>query len=101
MWMWTRALVVSGCRCISAEAKCQTNDEWLGPLRPSSFVLRRFWLEALMATAEERMKILKMVEEGKVSAEDGAKLLSALKDSRKGAGASAARPMGGAPRWFR
>ncbi len=40
-----------------------------------------------MATTEERMKILKMIEEGKVSAEEGAKLLSAL--------ASANRPAGG------
>jgi SHOCT-like domain len=40
-----------------------------------------------MATTEERMKILKMIEEGKVSAEEGAKLLSAL--------ASANRPLGG------
>jgi hypothetical protein len=40
-----------------------------------------------MATTEERMKILKMIEDGKVSAEEGAKLLSAL--------ASANRPMGG------
>lgn len=31
-----------------------------------------------MATTEERMKILKMIEEGKLSAEEGAKLLSAL-----------------------
>ena len=54
-----------------------------------------------MATAEERMKILKMVEEGKISAEDGAKLLSALKDSRKGAGTPASGPMGGEARWFR
>jgi hypothetical protein len=40
-----------------------------------------------MATTEERMKILKMIEEGKVSAEEGAKLLSAL--------ASANRPLSG------
>jgi len=40
-----------------------------------------------MATTEERMKILKMIEEGKVSAEEGAKLLTAL--------ASANRPAGG------
>jgi hypothetical protein len=40
-----------------------------------------------MATTEERMKILKMIEEGKVSAEEGAKLLAAL--------ASANRPLGG------
>jgi len=40
-----------------------------------------------MATTEERMKILKMIEEGKVSAEEGAKLLAAL--------ANANRPLGG------
>jgi len=40
-----------------------------------------------MASVEERMKILKMIEEGKVSAEEGAKLLSAL--------ASANRPLSG------
>jgi hypothetical protein len=40
-----------------------------------------------MATMEERMKILKMIEEGKLSAEEGAKLLSAL--------GSANRPLGG------
>ena len=33
-----------------------------------------------MANAEERMKILKMIEEGKISAEDGAKLLAALSE---------------------
>ncbi len=31
-----------------------------------------------MANSEERMKILKMIEEGKLSAEEGAKLLTAL-----------------------
>ena len=36
-----------------------------------------------MANVEERMKILKLIEEGKISAEEGAKLLSALSDSRK------------------
>ena len=54
-----------------------------------------------MATAEERMKILKMVEEGKISAEDGAKLLSALSDGRKSAGAPATGATGGEARWFR
>jgi hypothetical protein len=37
-----------------------------------------------MANSEERMKILKMIEEGKISADEGSKLLSALNDSRKG-----------------
>lgn len=36
-----------------------------------------------MATVEERMKVLKLIEEGKISAEEGAKLLAALADSRK------------------
>ena len=35
-----------------------------------------------MATTEERMKILKMIQEGKITAEEGAKLLSALRESR-------------------
>jgi hypothetical protein len=45
-----------------------------------------------MASTEERMKILKMVEEGKLSVEDGAKLLAALSGgngSSASAGASA------------
>lgn len=37
-----------------------------------------------MATNEERMKILKMIQEGKITAEEGAKLLAALRESRKG-----------------
>lgn len=35
----------------------------------------------MMATSEERMKILQMIQEGKISAEDGAKLLSAITDN--------------------
>ncbi|NOY99446.1 MAG: DUF2089 domain-containing protein [Chloroflexi bacterium] len=51
-----------------------------------------------MATTAERMKILKMIEEGKITAEQGAELLSALADKKKGrAGALS----GGAPRWLR
>lgn len=38
-----------------------------------------------MASVEERMKILKMIEEGKLGAEDGARLLNALNESRKNA----------------
>jgi len=36
-----------------------------------------------MASIEERMKILKMIEEGKVSVEEGAKLLSALSSANR------------------
>jgi len=36
-----------------------------------------------MATAEERMEILRMVQSGQVSAEEGAKLLEALKENVK------------------
>lgn len=32
----------------------------------------------MMATSEERLKILQMIQDGKISAEDGAKLLSAI-----------------------
>ncbi len=48
-----------------------------------------------MTTAEERMKILKMIEEGKISPEEGAKLLAALSEGRRGPGLpNAQRPMG-------
>jgi hypothetical protein len=52
-----------------------------------------------MASVEERMKILKMIEEGKLSAEEGAKLIAALSERRPGP----PRPpgMAGAPRWLR
>jgi hypothetical protein len=39
-----------------------------------------------MATTEERLKILKMIEEGKVSAEEGAKLLAALTSGNRPTG---------------
>ena len=39
-----------------------------------------------MTSIEERMKILKMIEEGKISAEEGAKLLAALREARRGPG---------------
>ena len=39
-----------------------------------------------MASVEERMKILKMIEEGKVSMEEGAKLLSALSNANRPSG---------------
>src|SRR5882672_3514887 len=48
-----------------------------------------------MTTAEERMKILDMVRDGKVSAEEAARLLQALQSgAKKGTG-------GRDPRWLR
>ena len=55
-----------------------------------------------MANSEERMKILKMIEEGKISADEGSKLLSALSDSRRGASMPPrSSGMGGSARWLR
>jgi len=54
-----------------------------------------------MATTEERLQILKMIEEGKISAAEGAELLRAL--DTKGERSQPMEPMKGssAPRWFR
>ena len=56
-----------------------------------------------MAKTEERMKILKLIEEGKISAEEGAKLLSALSDSSRGIPPPPRPPgvPGGPARWLR
>ncbi len=54
-----------------------------------------------MASAEERMKILKMIEEGKLSAEDGAKLLAALSDGRRGQASASSARAAGTGRWLR
>lgn len=56
-----------------------------------------------MASSEERMKILKMIEEGKLSAEEGTKLLSALSGPRPPTPPRAPGMPGmpGAPRWLR
>ena len=53
-----------------------------------------------MASSEERMKILKMIEDGKLSAEEGTKLLMALSEKRL---PTPPRPPGmpGSPRWLR
>jgi hypothetical protein len=61
--------------------------------------------EINMASVEERMKVLKMIEEGKITAEEGTKLLSALDDTRKaGRGPMPPTPPaapGGPARWLR
>jgi hypothetical protein len=57
-----------------------------------------------MTSVEERMKILKMIEEGKISAEEGAKLLAALAEGRRSSldPTAAGRPgRPGAPRTLR
>ena len=57
-----------------------------------------------MTSVEERMKILKMIEDGKISAEEGAKLLAALAEgSRSSPGPAAPGKPGrpGAPRTLR
>ena len=53
-----------------------------------------------MATTEERMKILTMIREGKITAEEGAKLLSALGEGQKSSRSTGSRASG-EPRWFR
>jgi hypothetical protein len=55
-----------------------------------------------MTSVEERMKILKMIEEGKISADEGSKLLAALSDARRGMPMPPRPPgMGGPARWLR
>ena len=49
-----------------------------------------------MANSDERMKILKMIEAGKISADEGAKLLAALSETRRGPFGSAS-PAGSGP----
>ena len=53
-----------------------------------------------MATTEERMQILNMVAEGKITAEEGAKLLGALEPERKKEMRSVTESPSAA-RWFR
>ena len=56
-----------------------------------------------MASTEERLQILKMIQEGKITAEEGAKLLQALSAGGKGDRRAPTPPVMGAsdPRWFR
>jgi len=54
-----------------------------------------------MATTEERLKILKMIEEGKITAEEGARLLAALAESRKQPRKPPPRGGSGGTRWLR
>lgn len=53
-----------------------------------------------MATTEERMKILTMIREGKITAAEGAKLLAALSAGERSHRPHPTKPTG-QPRWFR
>lgn len=54
----------------------------------------------MMATNEERMKILKMIDEDKITAEEGAKLLAALNQQHKSTRRKSIRETSGAS-WLR
>ncbi len=54
-----------------------------------------------MVTSDERLKILKMIDEGKISAEEGAKLLAALAESDKPSRRTPMRTASGPARWLR
>ena len=55
-----------------------------------------------MTTAEERMKILKMIQDGRITAEEGSKLLKALtSSSQKPRRQATARTSAGGARWLR
>jgi hypothetical protein len=54
-----------------------------------------------MASAEERMQILKMIEEGKISAADGAELLRALGKDKSSTPPPPLKGGASNPRWFR
>jgi hypothetical protein len=49
----------------------------------------------MMATTDDRMRILRMIQEGKITAEEGARLLAALRESRKEPRPSAVISRGG------
>jgi hypothetical protein len=53
-----------------------------------------------MATSEERLRILRMIQEGKITAAEGMKLLESLNQSGKTTQA-ASQPAGREARWFR
>ncbi|MBL7199424.1 MAG: hypothetical protein ISS56_04690 [Anaerolineae bacterium] len=50
-----------------------------------------------MTVSEERARILQMVSEGKISAEDGVNLLNALRGTKE----ATQRPRESSPRWLR
>ncbi len=54
-----------------------------------------------MVTSDERMRILRMIDEGKITAEEGARLLAALRDSRKDVRSSPIQPTRLGKGWMR
>ena len=55
-----------------------------------------------MPTSEERMRVLRMIEEGKISADEGARLLKALEKSRRKQGRRPSAAAGeNSGRWMR
>jgi hypothetical protein len=54
-----------------------------------------------MTTAEERLKILKMIQEGTISADEGAKLLKALTSSSQSRAPRRTTLQAGGARWLR
>lgn len=54
-----------------------------------------------MATSEERLRILRMVEQGQVSAEDGARLLDALNAAAQRRSDASPVASAASARWFR
>jgi hypothetical protein len=55
----------------------------------------------MMASTEERMRILRMIDEGKITAEEGAKLLTALSETPKVKPRKSLRDAAGGARWLR
>jgi DUF4097 and DUF4098 domain-containing protein YvlB len=59
-------------------------------------------MEAKMATTEERMQILKMIENKQITAEEGAKLLAALEEHDRAESAAKVKPSPTTSgKWFR
>jgi len=54
-----------------------------------------------MATSTERLKILKLVQERKISAEEGIELLDLLSDKNQKGATTATEPVPPAAHWFR
>ena len=54
-----------------------------------------------MASNEERLKILRMIDEGKITAEEGARLLATLSESRKPQRKMSLRTNPGGARWLK